>query len=203
MLTSATGPVTLRLPLLLLALIALFQAAPAQACPAGQQPITQMMPRNVAGPHGGDSWVPTTICIPATGGDLPYGSGGGDGRYDEGPRYVHTVNNNGALAFGVTAAGEPHYNFSRWGSSKPDRAQADAVDICNKAGIRDCDAALWCTNCHISIARDGNGALRAAFGATKKKAERAVNQACRAAKASCKIIETRDFLSYGVITNYR
>lgn len=163
----------------------------AQACPAGQQIIGMT--------QGGPAIAPHPIC---GGGAQPHGGAGGQ-QPESLPRYVHNVNNSGAIVLWFSADGKPGYSFSRWGEDKQKETEADAVAICKEAGGVDCRPSLWCLNCHITVARQSNGALRAAYGVTRKKAERALAEACRTDRVECETIETREFEPFGVTTNYR
>lgn len=176
-----------------------FAPGQALACGPGLQPVVQMMPRSAAGP-GADAWVPVTTCIPAPG-DAPAGASGGEGVPD---RFTNLrgVNNSGAVSLWVSASGERGYSFSRWGSARREGAESDAVEFCEKNGGVNCQPTLWCLNCHITVARDGNGELLTVYGASKKKAEKALRDACKRENIACTVLETRDFEAYAVRTNY-
>lgn len=193
--SNALLPAFLRPLLMLVALLALVQVYAAHACPEGMEPITEMVPAVAAGPSPG-GWVPVTRCIPSA---APATSGPVTGA----PlTNVRGVNNTGAIALWTSATGETGYSFSRWGSPNIEKTQTDVVEICQKDGGANCAASLACWNCHITVARDAGGRLRAASGATKRKAENEMKKMCRQDKVKCAVIETREFLAYGVNTAY-
>ncbi len=184
-----------RFVLALAAIVIGLQFSAAHACPDGTQPVTEMVPAVAAGPSPG-GWTPVTRCIPApmeqysapvTGAPLTN---------------VRGVNNTGAIALWTSASGATGYSFSRWGSNNIEKTQQDVLEICKKDGGAACAVSLACWNCHITVARDNAGVLRATSGETKRKAENAMKKMCRQDKTKCAVLETREFLAYGVNTAY-
>lgn len=194
------GPISLSLaacPRVLLAcgvLIAVGLGA-AHACPEGMEPITEMVPSNVAGPDQ-SGWVPVTRCIPSA---QPTYSAPVTGVPLTNQR---GVNNSGVIALWNSANGTQGYSFARWGNTNMENAQEDAIKICQKDGGINCAVSLACWNCHITVSRDPTGLLRATSANTHKKAEREMKKMCRADKVKCTILETRDFSAFVVNTAY-
>lgn len=165
------------------------------SCPEGMEPITEMVPSNVAGPSPG-GWVPVTRCIPSAAPTYSAPTTGAPLTNQRG------VNNTGVISLWNSATGTQGYSFARWGDPNMERSQKDAVETCKKDGGINCAVSLACWNCHITVSRDATGLLRATSADTRKKAEREMKKMCRADKAKCTVLETRDFSAFVVNTAY-
>lgn len=156
--------------------------AQAQTCPYGMQPVQQLVPRSVGGPHGGTQWVPIVTCIP-----IPYSPPGSPHQNAETRTWTHVDDHYTGIAVFATPSGKRDYALSLWGTNVRKNAEEQTLKECDKKGGTDCRVDAMCVNQWVAVARGEDGGIYFGCDKSKGRVRKQVRNICRDAGTPCAI----------------